>query len=113
QYNLFFVLVRFTNTMSDLRLKPTEKSARGLAKAMGQAIRSGQFAAGSKLPPIRSVAEELDLSPATVHSAWAILARSGVVRTDGRRGTTVTDVYSGSTRYTRALEKEQTFSIDL
>lgn len=90
-----------------------ERSARGLAKAVGQAIRRGELKAGTKLPPIRSVAKELDLSPATVHSAWLLLARSGAVRTDGRRGTTVADAYFGATRYSRALERRQRFTLDL
>ncbi len=67
-----------------------------------------------KLPPIRAVADELGLAPATVSAGWALLARSGAIRTDGRRGTTVIDTHSGgSTRYRRALEHTAIFSIDL
>jgi DNA-binding transcriptional MocR family regulator len=99
--------------MIELGFQPEERSARGLAKALGQAVRSGTLEPGTRLPPIRSVAKELGLAPATVHSAWAILARSGVVHTDGRRGTTVTDLYSGSIRYSRALEHRRMFAWEL
>lgn len=99
--------------MDKLGCEPQERSARGLAKAVGQAIRHGTIKPGVKLPPIRSVAQELRLSPATVHSAWQMLARSGAVRSDGRRGTTVADVHSGSIRYSRAIEHQHRFSLDL
>lgn len=65
------------------------------------------------MPPIRAVAKQLELSPATVHSAWAMLARSGVVHSEGRRGTTVAETYSGPVRYSRALEGHHGFKLDL
>lgn len=99
--------------MNELGWKLEERSARGIAKAVGQAIRQGVLAPGMKLPPIRAVAKQLDLSPATVNSAWTMLARSGAIRTDGRRGSTVADVYSGSVRYARALERHLMFEFDL
>ena len=40
-------------------------------------MREGGLAAGTKLPPIRSVAAGLGLSPITVSAGWALLARSG------------------------------------
>lgn len=91
----------------------TERSARGLARAVGQAVRQGKLEPGAKLPPIRAVATQLGLSPATVHSAWAMLARSGVVHAEGRRGTTVAETYSGPVRYSRALEGHHGFKVDL
>lgn len=99
--------------MNELGWAPRERSARGIAKALGQAISQGLLTPGMKLPPIRAVAKQLDISPATVNSAWAMLARSGVIRTDGRRGTTVADVYSGSVRYAKALESHRMFEWDL
>src|SRR5674476_434186 len=64
-------------------------SARGLAQAVSRAVRDGALAPGAKLPPIRAVATQLGLSPTTVSAGWALLARSGAIRTDGRRGTTI------------------------
>jgi len=91
--------------------KPT---ARGLSHAVSRAIRNGVLTPGMKLPPIRTVATQLGLAPATVSHSWALLARSGVIRTDGRRGTTVVDTNIGaSSRYRRALEHSTTFGLDL
>jgi DNA-binding transcriptional MocR family regulator len=88
-------------------------TARGLAAAVSRAIADGALGAGTKLPPIRTVATELALSPTTVSAAWALLARSGAVRTDGRRGTTVLDTIGAGGRYRRALEHPLPLAQDL
>src|SRR5690349_13548805 len=67
----------------------SDASARGLAEAVSRAVGDGALAGGLKLPPVRSVATELQLSPSTVNSAWQLLRRAGTIRTDGRRGTVV------------------------
>lgn len=91
-----------------------QPTARGLAQAVSRAIRDGVLPSGTKLPPIREVATQLALSPTTVSAGWALLARSGTIRTDGRRGTTVADpVGPANTRYRRALEGQTGFSLDL
>ena len=91
-----------------------QPTARGLAHAVSRAIRDGVLPSGTKLPPIREVATQLALSPTTVSAGWALLARSGTIRTDGRRGTTVADpVGPANTRYRRALEGQTGFSLDL
>jgi DNA-binding transcriptional MocR family regulator len=88
-------------------------TARGVANAVSQAIRDGVLVAGMKLPPIRAMARQLDMSPTTISAAWSMLARSGTIRTEGRRGTTVAEIRSGSARYRQALEKQATFELDL
>ena len=89
-------------------------SARGLAHAVSRAIRDGELTPGDLLPPIRAVAAALSLSPTTVSAAWALLARSGTIRTDGRRGTTVAEpTHIGSPRYERALDRHTQFALDL
>jgi DNA-binding transcriptional MocR family regulator len=91
-----------------------ELSARGLATAVSRAIRDGALLPGTRLPAIRTVAGELGVSPTTVSAAWALLARSGTIRTDGRRGTTVADRQRpASLRYERALDRNTAFRIDL
>jgi DNA-binding transcriptional MocR family regulator len=91
-----------------------EPSARGLATAVSRATRDGALEAGVRLPPIRTVAAELGLSPTTVSSAWNVLARNGTIRTDGRRGTTIADRQRpGTPRYQRALDRETPFTRDL
>lgn len=89
-------------------------TAKGLAHAVSRAIRDGELTTGQQLPPIRTMAKELMLSPTTVSAAWQLLARSGAIRADGRRGTTVAQLGShGGDRYARALSHESEVSIDL
>lgn len=90
-----------------------EPTARGLATAAGRAISDGALSHGDKLPPIRTVATQLGLSPTTVSSAWTHLARAGTIQTDGRRGTTIVVRRVGPTRYRGALTRGQLFAIDL
>lgn len=89
-------------------------TARGLADAVGAAMRDGALPGGTRLPPIRLLATELGLSPTTVSAAWALLRRSGTIRTDGRRGTVVGDrAGPDSLRYRRTLDRSTTFRLDL
>ena len=55
-------------------------------------ISSGQLEPGSKLPPIRQLANDLQLARGTVNKVYEALARDGLVRTAGRHGTVVLDV---------------------
>lgn len=97
-----------------LRDRLDEPSARGLASAISRAVRDGTLGAGDRLPPIRTVAAALELSPTTVSAAWSLLARAGTIRTDGRRGTTIADRRrTGSARYQRALDRGSAFALDL
>ena len=49
----------------------------------------GDLLAGTKLPTVRALAEQLDLAPNTVARAYKELEADGVVVTEGRRGTFV------------------------
>jgi DNA-binding transcriptional MocR family regulator len=100
--------------LSALEERLEHSSARGLAAAVSRAITDGALPPGTRLPPIRVVATELALSPTTVSSAWNLLARSGAVRTDGRRGTTVLDTTgAGAGRYRRVLDQPAALALDL
>jgi DNA-binding transcriptional MocR family regulator len=90
-----------------------EPTARGLARAVGRAVSDGALKPGTRLPPIRTVASELVLSPTTVSSAWNMLVRSGTIQTDGRRGTVITAHHAGPSRYRRVLEHDAGFRLDL
>lgn len=91
-----------------------EPTARGLAGAVSRAIGDGALAPGSKLPPIRHMAHHLGLSPTTVSAAWQLLARSGAIRTGGRRGTIVAQPRAtGPSRYRQALRQRARFPLDL
>jgi GntR family transcriptional regulator len=54
-----------------------------------QAIVSGELAPGKPLPPIRQLANDLELNPNTVARAYQQLERNHIVATAGRRGTFV------------------------
>ncbi|MHA7173030.1 aminotransferase-like domain-containing protein [Arthrobacter monumenti] len=98
---------------TELGWAPTEPTSRGVATAVSRAIRDGVLQPGAKLPPIRSVASQLGLSPTTVSAAWALLARSGAIHTNGRRGTRIADTQTGSARYRQALDRRGLFTLDL
>src|SRR5262245_47800461 len=89
-----------------------EPSARGVADAVTRAMRDGVLTPGAKLPPIRTVAAQLQLSPTTVSAGWALLTRSGVINTDGRRGTTIAHIRTpGPARYRRTLQRHTAFDL--
>ncbi|HEX8253839.1 MAG TPA: aminotransferase class I/II-fold pyridoxal phosphate-dependent enzyme [Thermoanaerobaculia bacterium] len=60
-----------------------------IAESVESAVSSGRIAAGSMLPPVRGLAAQLQVSPATVAAAYRLLKERGVVVPDGRRGTRV------------------------
>ncbi|WP_214317618.1 aminotransferase-like domain-containing protein [Nonomuraea sediminis] len=100
--------------IAEIKERIAEHTARGLAGAVNQAIRDGVLIPGTKLPPVRQVADGLGLSPTTVNAAWQLLARSGVLHADGRRGTTVADPRpTGPRRYWQAGGRVADIGLDL
>jgi DNA-binding transcriptional MocR family regulator len=93
------------DVLSSLEERLDTPTSKGLAQAVSRAIRDGALQPGDRLPPIRRVAEQLMLSPTTVSAAWQLLARSGAIRADGRRGTTVAAT-GGGERYATALQHQ-------
>ncbi len=89
--------------ISAVEERMTSPTARGLAAAVGRAISDGAVQGGDVLPPIRTVAAELGLSPTTVSAAWTRLRHAGTVTTAGRRGTLVNARSAGPSRYRSAL----------
>lgn len=91
-----------------------ERTSRGLAQAVHDAVADGTLSEGMRLPPIRSLALQLGLSPSTVSAAWEQLSQARAIRTDGRRGTTIAPLrVIGPARYRRALERSASFALDL
>jgi DNA-binding transcriptional MocR family regulator len=101
-------------TLGAVEERMAEPTARGLADAVARAVAEGVLAAGEKLPPIRTVAVQLGLSPTTVSAAWNLLSRAGTVQADGRRGTVITARQAGPARYRSALRGGgDLFAVDL
>ena len=95
-----------TDVITLLRQRLTAHTSRALATAVSTAVGEGVLATDQLLPPIRTVAQELGISASTVSTAWEMLARAGVIRTDGRRGTRVTTRHEAApTRYRRAVRR--------
>ncbi len=100
--------------ISEIEERMSAPSARGLAHAVSRCIRDGALTPGTRLPPVRTVARELALSPTTVSSAWRLLLSSGAITTAGRRGTLVSDAAGrGAARYRRAVGVGTPFALDL
>lgn len=76
------------NVLAHYRI--TGSSARALAESVEAAIRAGHLRPGDRLPPVRALAGQLRLSPATVAAAWRALRLRGLVAGAGRGGTRVT-----------------------
>ena len=56
---------------------------------MEAAISEGRLQPATRLPTVRRLADELDVSPATVAAAYRTLRDRGLVKGEGRRGTVV------------------------
>jgi DNA-binding transcriptional regulator YhcF (GntR family) len=67
-----------------------DRSARGIAAAVGRLISAGRLPAGTRLPTVRALAAGLGLAVNTVARAYKELEADGLVATEGRRGTRVT-----------------------
>ena len=62
-----------------------------LIEALRRGIHRGSPRPGDRLPPVRALADELDLSPNTVAKVYRTLEREGLLVTRGRHGTFVAE----------------------
>ncbi|MGB8860747.1 MAG: aminotransferase class I/II-fold pyridoxal phosphate-dependent enzyme, partial [Ilumatobacteraceae bacterium] len=92
-----------------------DRSARGIAAAVGRLISSGQLPVGTRLPTVRQLSKDLAVSPTTVSEAWQSLAAVGAIDARGRQGTFVRQPTGPSTprRYRRVTEGPGHFELDL
>jgi DNA-binding transcriptional MocR family regulator len=64
-------------------------SAASISASIEAGVRVGDWAWGEALPPIRVLADQLHVSPATVSKAYQDLRQRGIVEALGRRGTRI------------------------
>lgn len=64
-------------------------TAVNIARSVEDALSAGRAAAGDALPPVRTLAARLGVSPATAAAAYRLLRERGVAVADGRRGTRI------------------------
>ena len=99
----------------DLAGQIHDRSARGIAAAVGRMITSGALPVGHRLPTVRTLATALGVSPTTVSEAWQSLAAVGAIDARGRQGTFVRQPTGPRSprRYRRVTEGPGHFALDL
>lgn len=70
----------------------TAKTAAEIAEAVRDLVDAGQLAPGASLPPVRALAEHLEVNRNTVVAAYGLLVQAGVAVTRGRAGTKIVDL---------------------
>jgi DNA-binding transcriptional MocR family regulator len=98
----------FTDSIED-------RSARGIAAAVGRMITRGDLAVGTRLPTVRELSKSLGVSPTTVSEAWQTLTSVGAIDARGRQGTFVRQPTGPGSprRYRRVTEGPGHFALDL
>ncbi len=72
-----------------VRYQLSGSTASEIATSVEVGVRSGAYDAGDALPPVRTLAADLGVSPATVAAAYQALRHRGIVETAGRNGTRI------------------------
>ncbi|MGE2846944.1 GntR family transcriptional regulator [Rhodococcus sp. 2.95] len=79
-----------TSTVADqVRLYVVRGTAGEISEGIRNLISAGVLAPGDALPPIRALADDLEVHRNTVAGAYRLLVAAGVVETQGRRGSFV------------------------
>lgn len=81
-----------SSAISDQIASITAKTASEIAEAVRDLVDAGQLAPGASLPPVRALAEHLEVNRNTVVAAYGLLVQAGVAVTRGRAGTKIVDL---------------------
>ena len=73
-----------------IQYRPLGRNASEISRDVETAVREGRAQPGALLPPVRTLAAALGLSPVTVASAYRELREKGIARGNGRAGTKIT-----------------------
>lgn len=92
-----------------------DRSAKGIAAAIGRLVSTGELQPGHRLPTVRELSRSLGVSPTTVSEAWQTLALVGAIDARGRQGTFVRHPTGPGSprRYRRITEGPGRFALDL
>jgi DNA-binding transcriptional MocR family regulator len=72
-----------------VRYQFSGRTASEIAASVEAGVRSDALTSGAGLPPVRTLAADLGVSPATVAAAYQTLRQRGIVETAGRNGTRI------------------------
>lgn len=102
-------------TASELEGMISDRTAKGIAAAIGRLVTAGDLVPGTRLPTVRDLSKALGVSPTTVSEAWQSLAQVGAIDARGRQGTFVRQPTGPGSprRYRRITEGPGHFAIDL
>ncbi len=101
--------------LADIVAAIDNRSAQGIAAAIGRLVSAGALPVGARLPTVRALSAALKVSPTTVSEAWKTLAAVGAIEPRGRLGTFVRRPPGPGTgqRYRRVTEGPGHFALDL
>ncbi|MGK3094224.1 aminotransferase class I/II-fold pyridoxal phosphate-dependent enzyme [Streptomyces sp. WAC01490] len=80
------------------------RRASEIAASVERGVGSGDLPPGHVLPPMRELAERLEVNPNTVAAAYRTLRERGVIETAGRRGSRVRPRPAGTSRGSLRIE---------
>jgi len=83
-------MLQYIRLIMPTQYLPAGRNASEIAVDVETAVRDGRLRPGEALPPVRLLAAELGLSPATVASAYRDLRLKGIARGHRRAGTRIT-----------------------
>lgn len=101
--------------LETIRAELTLRNSAALAQTVSHLIVSGRIPVGTRLPTVRTLAEELGMSPSAVGQSWRYLATRRLVKTSGRGGTWALGRGSPpqARRYESMLRRSTSTALDL